>query len=108
MTLQTIEFAGNYGSFTVCAVSGVVLAHEPDREAIADEGPDCFGYLDVVRVDLGERREWYSARGVDLPEIQPGGDVLDVGLWTALDGYVPAEFDWRGEIMLIRYCRPQS
>lgn len=106
MTTATIEFSGCYGSFKVCAASGVVLEHNPDRDAISEEsrtGALSFGYLDIIRVDLAERRAWYAARGVTMPDCQPDGDVLDVALWSALTGYDAAASDYREEILIACY-----
>lgn len=97
----TINFTGNYGSFDVDAETGVVVSHNPDREEIAGTGG--FGYLDIVRVDLAERREWYRRRGVTLPDPQPDGDVLDASAWCADVGYIQAPDDWRREVMLCHY-----
>lgn len=85
-----VTFFGNYGSFTVDPDTGIVLTHEPDREEIAANADECgapFGYMDIVRVDLAERARWYAEHGKPLPAIQPGGDLLDVGFWTATGGY---------------------
>lgn len=97
----TVTFSGNYGSFTVDAESGVVVSHSPDRHEI--DGSSGFGYLDVLRVDLAERRDWYRQRGVNLPEIQPDGDVCDVGAWCADGGYIAAPDDFREEVIRNRY-----
>lgn len=97
----TIEFRGTYGTFKVDALSGLVVEQSPDWDEINAEGGP--GYTDIIKVDLAERRAWYAARGVELPEIQPDGDILDVGFWDQDLTYCRAENDWREEIMLARY-----
>lgn len=104
--MATITFSGGCGSFTVDADTGIVIKHNPDRREIASQAKDhpaCCGYLDLIRVDLAERRAWYAAHGIDLTEPQPDADVLDVGAWYATTGYCEPENDWRESIILPRY-----
>lgn len=103
----TITFSGSYGSFEVDAGTGVAVRHWPDRDDPfnpASDPAEGFGYRDLVRVDLAERRAWYAAHGVTLPEPQPDGDVLDVGAWFATTGHCEPATDWRAERILPGYA----
>lgn len=95
MKPAVVTFHGSYGEFDVDAKTGHVVKQRPDHEAIKDEGGTCQGYLDIVQVDLEERRDWYAARGEVFGDVQPDGDVLDVGFWTDKGAYIEPAIDWR-------------
>lgn len=96
--MRTVTFHGSQGSFTVDADTGVVISHAPDPE------PENGGYLDLIRVDLTERREWYARHGITLSDPQPDGDVLDVGAWFATTGYCEPAIHWRRDTILPLYA----
>jgi len=98
MADSIVTFRGSHGEVDFDAVTGAVVAYREDASA---EAP---AYRDYVRADFAERRSWYAVRGIILPALQPGGDVLDVGVWLADGSYLPAELDWRENFARERFA----
>lgn len=85
-----INLTGSHGDLEVCSITGFVYNADPP-------------YSNIVRVDLDERKTWYAKHGINLPEPQPGGDVLDFAGWTKDGTRFEAIEDYRKEILFTVY-----
>jgi len=88
----TLRISGSDNSFIVNEPSGTITLFE------TSDGT----YDDIERFDLKENRGYWNR------EVFPehGLDILDVGYWTKDGLYVPAESDWRKELILADYRKP--
>jgi len=68
--MDTISVWGSYGTMTVNATDGTVIAYAPQDTEDGD-------YYDIVKVDLAEWKHHHK-----MDKIDPTLDILDVGFWT--------------------------
>ena len=92
---RSFTVSGNYGTITVDAATGDVLAYVPEESE-----PPAYG--DITRFDVAEWRTAYPGETLAGMSV----DILDLAFWHAVplgfwaDGpvsYQPAESDWRAQ-----------
>ncbi len=80
--MTSFRVYGSHGVLVVAAMSGRVLAYEPDGDT--DYADICFFNVD----------EWRRAYPGEVPTVI---DILDIGYWTLDGAYEPPVEDWRKE-----------
>lgn len=78
-------FLGSHGGIVVDSVTGGVIDRIPKTE-----GGNDFGYLDVIRLDVAEFREWAEASYPNMLE-DNNFDILDIGVHYADGDFEPPD-----------------